>query len=360
MPEEKKNGATPPPKISLNLRPPVATPGKPKSDTARVDLSSAQPTNLTPTGGEPLNIRDVLDTSGTAKSSTSRISLSDTQTVAPGETVPVAKISTGPVETAGARTETARVRLAAEPGPKKETVRVDLGGAAVTATAPISMVPEAGAEDASKNRTARIAIDMPAAGESIPTGEVPTGAPLTATPPPKTVRLTRPSAATPKTVVLKRPEPAAEAPKTVVLKRPDERIEEKGATARIAIPEAAIETAPPTQRKTIRIKRAGAPGAAPAEAPAASGAGGLRIARTAPSEEAGAAIAEIEEAVGVPAEKASLEPGTVFAILSIAATLVLGVLVYVLLQQTYFPDWSWPGKLVEWSITSQQATLGIR
>ncbi len=356
MPEEKKNGATPPPKISLNLRPPTATPGKPKSDTARVDLASAQPPTLKPTGGEPLNIKDVLDKGGAAKSSTSRISLSDTQTVAPGETVPVAKISTGPVETDGARTETARVRLAAEPGPKKETVRVDLTGAApATAMAPISM-PPAGDEDASKNRTARIAIDIPATDESIPTGEVPTGAPVSATPPPKTVRLTRPAAATPKTVVLKRPESAAEAPKTVVLKRPDERIEEKGATARIAIPEAAIETAPPTQRKTIRIKRTGAPGAAPAEAPA----GGLRIARAAPAGEAGPAIAEIEEAVGVPEKASSLEPGTVFAILSIAATLVLGVSVYILLQQTYFPDWSWPGKLVEWSITSQQATLGIR
>lgn len=348
MSEEKKNGTTPPPKISLNLRPPVASQGKPKSDTARVDLASSQPVALTPSGGEPLNIKDVIDKGAPEKTSTSRIALTDTQTVAPGETVPVAKISTGPVETPAARTETARVRLAPEtPAP--------------AATVPVTMVPETGtgAEDASKNRTARIAIDIPAADESIPSGaEVPTGAPVTGAPPPKTVRLTRPSAAMPKTVVLKRPEPAGAEPKTVVLKRPDERVEEKGATARIAIPEAALEAAaPPSQRKTIRIKRAGPAGAAPSEAPAP--ATGLRIARAAPTEGA-TAVEEIEEALGVPAKEASLEPGTVFAILSIAATLILGVLVYVLLQQTYFPDWSWPGKLVEWSITSQQATLGIR
>ena len=378
MAEEKKNGTTPPPKIVLSKpRPPVAPVGKPKSDTARVDLAASQPLNLSPKGGEPLNIREVLQAPEAPKSATSRINLSETQSVAPGETVPVAKVSTtaigatsaiGATAAIGATSaiETSRVKLGGDEESsdrKSETVRVDLTGMVSSdqpsGTAPISVVPEAGRaiEDASKNRTARISIDIPAAddAERMQTGEVPTGAPLTpaSAPPPKTVRLTRPPAALPKTVVLKRPEPSGSEPRTVVLKRPDEKLEEKGATARIAIPEAAVEAAPPTQRKTIRIKRSGGP-AVPA-LPAADS--GIRIARTAPAEAESEKAFELAKAVGAGE---SSEPGIVFAILSIAAALILGVLVYVLLQQTYFPEWSWPGKLVDWSVTSQQASLGLR
>ncbi|MBP7275124.1 MAG: hypothetical protein KBA51_02855 [Kiritimatiellae bacterium] len=366
MAEEKKNGATPPPKIVLSKpRPPVAPVGKPKSDTSRVDLAASQPMDLSKKGGEPLSIREVLQSPETPKSATSRISLSETQSFVPGDSVPVAKVGTGSLS-GTSEIDTSRMKLGGEgesAEKKSETVRVDLTGMVSpdqpSGTAPISVVPEASRviEDASKNRTARISIDVPTEDDAVrmETGVVPTGEPLTpaGAPPPKTVRLTRPPAALPKTVVLKRPETSGTEPRTVVLKRPDERLEEKGATARIAIPEATAEVAPPTQRKTIRIKRSGGP-AGPA---LPAGDSGIRIARTAPTEEEGETALELANAVGAGD---SCEPGVFFALLSIAATLILGVLVYILLQQTYFPDWSWPGKLVDWSVTSQQATIGLR
>jgi hypothetical protein len=231
---------------------------------------------------------------------------------------------------------------------KSSTVRVDLTGMVGTdqssayATAPIAAPGiDSVTADASKNLTARISIE-PAKSETSfippPAAGIPDQtSPVVGAPPPKTVRLTRPAVA-PKTVVLKRPEAQGDTPKTVVLKRPDEAMEEKGATARITVPEAAMEAAPSSQRKTIRIKRG--EGAA---TPAPSGSG-LRIARPAPEAESAIAT-ELKQALGVTPQK-SLEPGVFFAILAIAASLTLGVLVYVLLAQTYFPDWSWPGKII--------------
>lgn len=395
MPDEHSNGKTPPPKIRLGgEKPPVAPVGKRKSDTSRVDLSATQPTEVRATGGEPLNIRDVLGRQADEKSATSRIPLSETQNVTPGEQVPVAKAKTGPVESKsatmrvtvpeGAGDETARVRVPEGVGgetarvmvpedagdetarvilresqrltpaeeaeiDKSTTVRVDLtglvspdqldaDGTSIMSTPELDRVRA----DASKNRTARISIDMPSdETQSIPGEELPSGAPMgaAAATPPKTVRLNRPSAA-PRTIVLKRPEPAGQSPKTVILKRPDEHITEKGATARIAVPEAAFEPAPSSQRKTIRIKRGDAAGTA--AAPAAKD---LRIARPAPASALAPDEGELQQAVGAtPASRT--EPGVFFTILAIAATLVLGVLVYVLLAQTFYLDWEFYGKIL--------------
>lgn len=369
MADQHSNGKTPPPKIRLGGdKPPVAPVGTFKSDTSRVDLSATQPTEVRSSGGEPLNIREVLSRRADEKGATSRIPLSETQGVAPGEQVPVAKAKTGPVEgksatlrvamTEGAGDETTRVtlresqRLTPEEEAaldKTSTVRVDLTGlvspdqpgadaSAILASPELERLKA----DASKNRTARISIDVPSdETQSIPGEELPTGAPVgsPASAPPKTVRLNRPSAS-PKTIVLKRPEPAGETPKTVVLKRPDERIEEKGATARIAIPEAAFEATPTSQRKTIRIKRSDGSGPAPA-----AGAKELRIARPAPASALAPDEGEIRAAIGAR-DPDRTEPGVFFTVLAIAATLVLGVLVYVLLAQTYFIDWNFYGKII--------------
>jgi hypothetical protein len=371
MADQHSNGKTPPPKIRLGGEPPPVAPvGKRKSDTSRVDLSATQPTEVRATGGEPLNIRDVLGRKADEKSSTSRIPLSETQSVPSGAQVPVAKAKTGPVESKsatlrvtvpeGAGDETARVvlresqRLTPEEEAemdKSSTVRVDLTGlvspdqleaddTSIMASPELDRVRA----DASKNRTARISIDLHSdETQAIPGEEIPTGAPVgaPAEKPPKTVRMNRPSAA-PRTIVLKRPEPAGQTPKTVVLKRPDEHIEEKGATARIAVPEAAFEPAPSSQRKTIRIKRSDGAGAA---APAGAGAKELRIARPAPASALAPDEGEIQVAIGAkPADR--MEPGVFFTVLAIAATLVLGVLVYVLLAQTYFIDWDFYGKIL--------------
>jgi hypothetical protein len=111
-----------------------------------------------------------------------------------------------------------------------------------------------------------------------------------------------------------------------------------------SVPEGTLEATPPTQRKTIRIKRAGGEAAGPGAAPKT-----LVLARPVKTEEVGEAeelekkAEEMEQALGVP----SREPGVVFLILSIAALLVIGTLIYVLAAQA-MPQWNltWYGKIV--------------
>ena len=339
MADDKNNGQTPPPKIRIGVKPPVAGPGKLKSDTARVDLAASKPIDLdSASAGEPMNVRDVISRRPEAKSATSRISLNDSQSVAAGTEIPVAHPATSRIRLMD--TQSAPGEFHPSDAEKDATVRVDLTGlvspdqGAHSGTSPIS-VPDLGrvTADASKNVTARISVDLTQdEGDVAPPAGV--GAP-----PPKTVRLSRPSAA-PKTVVLKRPEAEGAAPKTVVLKRPDEVEDDKGATARIAVPEAAMDTAPSSQRKTIRIKRGDSAPAVPGEG------GGKKLVIARPSVEPTAfSEEEIGEKIGVPSAP-SVEPGVFFGILAIAATLVLGVLVYVLLAQTYCPQWNWPGKII--------------
>jgi len=312
------------------------------------------------------------------KSQTTRISISDSQPVPPGESVPVAKAATSRIPLSESQ------RLAAE-----KAGEVPKAIPSKRATSPIpseGVQPSPAATDAAAQgalgRTARIIIEeeesLPTGGSLGDTGKMvipPAAVPPAPTVPPKTVRLQRPGAGpAPKTIVLKRPEgtPGA-APKTVVLKAPGapaaaapatpvvppptqaphtvevgspaETLEAKGATARISIPPSALDaSAPTTQRKTIRIKRSEGP---------ATGARTVVLARPpvtgAPKTEEGAkpAIslepkAELEEALGVP----SAEPGVGYAIVAILTFLVMGALLYVLLAQTYFPNWALPGRVM--------------
>lgn len=385
MADEKTNGANGgdhaspiPPKIRLNL----GQPGAKKPDTSRIDLAAAEPSTIETAGaGEALSVRDVLGeppkttvrppVSATVKAQTSRISIHDSQPVAPGDAIPVAKASTSRI----ALRDSQRVTpFEAAAVPKAATSKVATG-AIQAAGGPVEQITQ----QAALGRTARIMIDadetLPTGGSLGDTGKMTIPAEIAAkAAPPKTVRLQRPTAA-PKTVILKRPDAGA-APKTVVLKRPDApaepapqpvvapptqgpktvqlnaagEAEQKGATARISIPDGAVDTsAPPTQRKTIRIKRGG-------ESPA-TGAKTLVLQRPVVREEgepgvpglaegatpAQIAEAELSRALGVQEVD---EPGVGYGIVAILAFLVIGTLLYALLAQTYFPNLPMPEPMV--------------
>lgn len=376
-----EDGAAPvPPKMRLNLsRPP--TNGK-KPETSRIDLSAAAPPDVAPPGAEPLNVREVLTDSpvtavrlpgaGTEKSHTSRISIHDSQPVPPGEAVPMAKAATQRIPLresqpiAGAGAEVVPKAVPA----KRATSQIQTEGITAPAAA-----ADAAAQGA-LGRTARIIIDetetgLPTGGSLGDTGKMVIPPEAAAKVPPKTVRLTRPTAGAPKTIVLKRTDAPSAPPKTIVLRRPDaaalatptvappsqgphtvavqqlgagSSLEEKGATARISIPESALDTAaPPTRRKTIRIKRSdGAPASAARTVvlprPSAP--------RVAAEEGAPAGMTpqiELEEALGVSGQR---EPGVGYAIVAILTFLVMGGVLYALLAQTYFPNWPLPGKVL--------------
>ncbi|MCX7818079.1 MAG: hypothetical protein N2652_02555 [Kiritimatiellae bacterium] len=369
-----------PPKLRL---PGSGKPNGLKPETKRIDLSAAEPPDSAPTGDEPLRVADVLKSVSPRtevrmpsavppKSQTTRLSVSDSQPVQPGESVPVAKAATSRIPLSESQ------RLAAE-----KAGEVPKAIPTKRATSPIAtegvQAPAAAAAAAAQGalgRTARIIIDeeesLPTGGSLGDTGKMtipPAAVPPAPGTPPKTVRLQRPAAGpAPKTIVLKRPEGApGAAPKTVVLKPPSPSapaepavsppsagpatvetpspaatLEAKGATARISIPASALDAAAPTtQRKTIRIKRSEAP---------VSSARTVVLARppvTAAPKTEGAPVptiepkAELEAALGVP----TAEPGLGYAIVAILTFLVMGALLYVLLAQTYFPQWALPGRL---------------
>lgn len=349
-----------------------------KAQTSRISIHDSQPAR--PGEAVPL-----------AKSATSRIPLRDSQPLATGETVPPAapsaKAATGKVATG-----------------KVATGKVATGKVATGPVTPVTGGPAPGARpvmeevtsQAQFNRTARISIEGP--DEAIPqggavgdTGRIPVVAAGDANkaPPPKTVRLTRPAAspktvpvqrtdgATPKTIMLKRPGgggapvvvppgaaaptvaaapgPAAAAPKTVVLRKPEEgggSLEEKGATSRINVPEGTLEAAPPTQRKTIRIKRSGEGGAGPITAapktislvrpPKTEGA----PATVAGAEGAGTEASEEEMARALGIEPEYDEPSALYSVIALLTMLVLGAALYVLAAQTVAPTLPFPGKIL--------------
>ena len=101
-----------------------------------------------------------------------------------------------------------------------------------------------------------------------------------------------------------------------------------------------VEETPPTRPKTIRIKR---PDGTSARKP-------LTIARPGGATPVSKAVAPAAaaSAVGVQAAldvEEDTGPGALYAVLSILALLVSLVLVYVLLGQTYAPDWPFAGRL---------------
>ncbi len=228
--------------------------------------------------------------------------------------------------------------------PKKATTRIDMAAAA--------MIPE------EKSKTTRINLGTLGADASLA---------------PKTIKIQRPSEAS--TIKLNRPTPSPAAPppasqqtkrqtsrislqeafsaqveghapapqtapgaeatppagpKTIRIKRPGDGVTSLGTTAGADTAESPdSEAGPPTQRKTIKLKR---PGGGDVE----SG----RLAVTLPKAAADFAAAQ---AAGESTED---EPGATFGILSLVATLVCAVLIYLLCVQA-LPSLglSWPGQV---------------
>ncbi|MCS6771750.1 MAG: hypothetical protein NZ740_06950 [Kiritimatiellae bacterium] len=191
--------------------------------------------------------------------------------------------------------QTMRVEVTMQSPPKPETTRISIpddafikkSGATPQATTGVG-------EDIFKKST------------------IPVGIP---TPPPA-------PAAIPKTITVKKPvsEPPPVTP-------PDQRAvseAKKGETARIDLPET-VGGRPPTRPKTIRIVR---PETAPRKA--------ITISR------AEASAAASETAGKVAGEES---PGTVFAVVAIAAFLVLCVVIYIFAAQTFAPNLPFPGKV---------------
>jgi len=182
------------------------------------------------------------------------------------------------------------------------------------------------AMDAAKRKTSRIPLE-----EALTADKEPDEAAEPADPArPKTIKIKRPGSET-ATVKAKKPAPAD---KTAT----EADNSELSKTSRLDIPPDATD-ATPTQKKTIRVKRPdGGAAAKPAATPhPAKG--------VVPPEPMGPIRSD--------------EPGTVWAILALAASLVMCVLIYVLAAQavgpnisltglsswTDGPNLSWPGKI---------------
>lgn len=352
--------ATPaPPKIRLNLAP---ASGSKKPESSRIDLSATEPGDIpTAAGGEALSVKDVLGKSprtevrppsmASAKSQTSRVSIHDSQPIQPGEAVPVARSATSRISLRDSQNISAS-GAAGIPKATTSKVATDAVAKALSGSAVEDVTRQA-----ALGRTARIMIDgpgdeLPSGGSLGDTGRMTIPEELTDNrPSPKTIRIQRPSAP-PKTVILKRPDgvsavrPASQEPKTVQLKRDGAEADgggDKGATARISVPEGALTAGPPTQRKTIRIKRS--------DGPPGSGAKTVIVQRPQRAElpESGdegevsdAAAAELSRALGVPVVD---EPGIGYVLVAVLTLFILGCLVYILLAQTYMQTLPMPGRM---------------
>jgi hypothetical protein len=227
--------------------------------------------------------------------------------------------------------------------PKKATTRIEMASAA--------MIPEEkskttrinlgsfGAEPSGTPKTIKIqrpseasTIKLNRPGTSLGTPPVPTPA----APPPspaqskrQTSRISLQEALTSPadgqaTTTLSPAEPPVPGtgPKTIRIKRPGDAAGPVASTPEAAAPaatEPALESGPPTQRKTIKLRRPGV------------GADGEALQSSSVVLPKSAADFAASQAAG-PQEDAD-EPGALFGVLSIAATLVCAVLVYMLCVQ---------------------------
>lgn len=252
---------------------------------------------------------------------------------------PMTRIAIKPPASAK-KSETARIDLtAAKPPPSiidkanlpesapeifsRNTMRIDspAGGDKKSETARIELPPEA-----EKRKTAKI--DLANVPDIFKSTTMAIGLP--ATPPAAT-----PSR--PKSVLVKRPGAPAAVPGEQIVVSPETTAgameqARKSETARIDLSAEELER-PTGRQKTIRIKRPdGATGRKP-----------LSIARPAGGEAAAAEPSTIS--APVEADSGEEEPDLLTGILAIAATLVAGVLFYVLLAQTVATTLPFPGRI---------------
>lgn len=302
---EKKNEA---PKIRIT--------GEKKSDTARIDLSKAQPPPSIPEGEIKEVSKEAL--SEFYKKSTIRIDQpkktetqkireetqkikSETQRIR-DETQKILG-ETRRIDEDAAKRSTMRVELDSEQKKKKETSRLPISDITKRSTAKIDVgeITEGEDEDVFKRKTIPVGVPTPPPADA---GRPPTGPQITSRP--KTGQIKPPT--------ITKPVPASTTAEA-----------KKSETARIDLPPEAEER-PMTRPKTIRIKR---PDGTTARKQ-------LTIARPEQAVEATAGEA-------APAEEG--EVGAVFSICALAATLISAVLVYVLLAQTLAPSLPFPGRI---------------
>ena len=239
----------------------------------------------------------------------------------------------------------------ADAGPKKSTTKIALDAAkpktikatpkpvAAGDTSSVPPVPKPkGSDTAAKRKTSRISLES-VLGEDQESGAA-SGAP-------KTIRLKRPGAEG-------APKVATQAKTVRAVKRPTASGEEENSEAAETAETADTAAAAPegesqTRRKTVVVKR-----------PQAGGGKKLKVARPDAEQAAESEAAAAEAAAAAaPAVKGPDRPGPFFAVVSIAATLVVFVMVYMLLAQVIGPNFSmtdysyakggpdlvWPGKL---------------
>lgn len=139
------------------------------------------------------------------------------------------------------------------------------------------------------------------------------------------------------TVKIKRPDAAPSAsPDTTMAISEDLEESKKSETARIDLPRDVAGSAPPTQRKTIRIKRPDGSGAASRT---------LTVARTSAGGESSAPSSSSspkKAAVKIDSDEVSMP--SIFAIAAVLAVLV-GIAVVYVLAATLSPDLPFPGRL---------------
>lgn len=278
--------------------PPVGTPTDAKKETSRIDIPEAEMASLP--GAETKKKTTPIDESEAPAEEVAEEPVNETYETAKRATMRIELEEEGQDEGADEEATLAAPPADAEPSDKHKTSRIDLS----------EVLGDTKEPDVFKRRTAGAAA-APAAGPGSP----------------KTIRIRKPGTAP--TRVLKKPpiESAAEAAEA------QETVSDSGksATARIDLPPDAA-AAPPTQRKTIRIKRpdtAAAPRptmavSRPAEKP-------KRKPKAPPTPMEGPRVAEA--------------PGGAFAVVALAAAIVSAVVFYVLAAQTIAPNLPFPGPI---------------
>lgn len=236
----------------------------------------------------------------------------------------------------GATLSAKPITLKAKPVSKSETAKIPLAsGITIVDDAPHTKTIKI--KPVSLSESIRIDV-APGVKASIPTSpavkiaksqtsKIPLDAVLSADSPvnnsgPKTIRLKRPSATSTPTAV---PTPAP-----AVAKIAKDVKSDISKTSRLDIEDAGIDSsATPTRRKTIRVKRPSAGGAAPS----------LNIARSEPVSSSGGALPTAGAPLPpVPLEEEVEEKCAVSGIASIAALFIVCTLIYVLLAQATGKD----------------------
>ncbi|MDP6630495.1 MAG: hypothetical protein QGH42_12485 [Kiritimatiellia bacterium] len=266
------------------------------------------------------------------KPATAQADTPEAREEAPAKSDTKRKTSRIPLEAAKAPDEDAKTEGVATLKPKTIKIKPSAPVPKMRSTQPLSItVPITEddssklATDAAKRKTSRIPLEEALTADKEPDEPAEPADPAR----PKTIKIRRPGSET-ATVKAKKPSSAAKA------KQADDS--EMSKTSRLDLPPDAAD-ATPTQKKTIRVKRPDGGGAAKPAAKSHPAQGVV------PPEPVGPIRSD--------------EPGAVWAILAVAASLVIGVLIYVLAAQavgpnisltglsswTDGPNLSWPGKI---------------